>query len=182
MSEQPDFQPDANAGDSEWGGQDSSDGQPSGGSESPWENAVGGPNGDADGGPDDGTDSGTSGDDADQSDGAAEVPAGTPTTARHPRAKSHISYDKLTRFEGRATQRELRQVNALRIDLMAKRTRRGGPRITNNTLIRVALDGLLASRRDLTGNDEDELRDSFLQLLENGRNGAGRAAQPPASE
>lgn len=182
MSEQPDFRPDGTVDDSDWSAQDSSDDHPSGESESPWETAIGGPNGDADDGADDSTDSGTSDDDHDQSDGAAAAPAGAPTTARHPRTKTHITYDKLPRFEGRATPRQLRQVNALRIDLMAKRTRRGGPRITNNTLIRVALDGLLASRRDLTGNDEDELRDSFLQLLENGRNGAGRAAQPPASE
>jgi hypothetical protein len=190
MSEQLDSQPAETAGSSDWGAQNASAAEPSNAPESSWENSIAEPDGDdsdddsthrsdiADDEPDDGPDAATSDGSSDASDRPA--PASSRGSARRPRAK--ISYKDMTRIEGRATQRELRQLNALRIDLMAKRTQRGGSRITNNTLIRVALDGLLAARRDLTGNDEHELRESFLQLLENGRNAADRASRPTASE
>jgi len=185
MSEQLDSQPAEAAGSSDWGAQNASAAEPSNAPESAWENSIAEPDGDdsahrsdiADDEPDDGPDAATS----DGSSGASDRSSSrAPGSARRPRAK--ISYKDMTRIEGRATQRELRQLNALRIDLMAKRTQRGGSRITNNTLIRVALDGLLAARRDLTGNDEHELRESFLQLLENGRNAADQASRPTASE
>jgi len=192
MSEQPDFQPDETAGSSDWSVQNTSDSEASGALESSWENSIGEPDGDvgadsahrsgtADEKPDNGPNSAASDGSPDASDRPTQPPSDSPRPARRPRAKPQISYKDMTRIEGRATQRELRQLNALRIDLMAKRTQKGA-RITNNTLIRVAIDGLLAARRDLAGNDEYELRDSFLQLLENGRAAAGQASRPTPSE
>ncbi|MGW2255116.1 hypothetical protein ACWCXH_33765 [Kitasatospora sp. NPDC001660] len=49
--------------------------------------------------------------------------------------------------------------------LMDARTRIGGPRITANTLIRVAIDALLATRGSLVGNEEDELRRRYFETL-----------------
>ncbi|MFF2751086.1 hypothetical protein ACFVVA_36820 [Kitasatospora sp. NPDC058048] len=49
--------------------------------------------------------------------------------------------------------------------LMDARTVIGGPRITANTLIRVAIDALLATRGSLVGNEEEELRRRYFQTL-----------------
>lgn len=47
--------------------------------------------------------------------------------------------------------------------LARRRTDRSGPRLTENTLIRVAIDLLLARANRLIGNTEGELRASVLE-------------------
>lgn len=77
-------------------------------------------------------------------------------------------YDKMARIEGRVTDAQLRRLDQLRADLMKRRTRTGD-RITNNTLLRVAVEGLLSCRRELHGDDEDELQAAFLEFLDRAR-------------
>lgn len=45
---------------------------------------------------------------------------------------------------------------------MDARTRTGGQRITANTLIRIAVDALLAQRSALVGDDEAALREAYF--------------------
>jgi hypothetical protein len=47
--------------------------------------------------------------------------------------------------------------------LARRRTDRSGPRLTENTLIRIAIDLLLSRANRLVGNDEDEIRASVLR-------------------
>lgn len=90
------------------------------------------------------------------------------TASRGVRVKPAKRYDQMQRVEGRLTTRQLRNLNNLRITLMSKRNR-SGQRITTNSLIRVAIEGFLACQREVSGNDEDELRTSYLQFLEQAR-------------
>jgi hypothetical protein len=46
--------------------------------------------------------------------------------------------------------------------LARRRTDRSGPRLTENTLIRIAIDLLLSRADRLVGNTEDEIRASVL--------------------
>lgn len=55
-------------------------------------------------------------------------------------------------------------LDALARDLMDSRTDKGR-RITANTLIRIAIDALLAQESLLVGNDEDELRANLFKSL-----------------
>ncbi|WP_018255993.1 hypothetical protein [Salinispora mooreana] len=50
-------------------------------------------------------------------------------------------------------------------ELMDARTRTGGQRITANTLIRIAVDALLAQRSALVGDDEAALREAYFRAL-----------------
>ncbi|WP_198359199.1 hypothetical protein, partial [Streptomyces fildesensis] len=50
-------------------------------------------------------------------------------------------------------------------ELMDARTRIGGPRITSNTLIRIAIDALVATEGSLTGNHETEVRARYFKEL-----------------
>lgn len=54
-------------------------------------------------------------------------------------------------------------------ELQDARTTTGPPRITANTIIRVAIDGLLAYRSRLSGDTEEELRRTWLKFLARGR-------------
>jgi len=66
---------------------------------------------------------------------------------------------KLTRKETRVREDQYTELTALTRSLMRERISRR-ERITENTLIRVAIDLLLAHRDQLRGSDEDELRRS----------------------
>ena len=55
-----------------------------------------------------------------------------------------------------------------------------GERITANTLIRVAIDGIVPHGDQLQGDNEDQLRTSWLEFLEQAT--ALRALQPQADE
>ncbi|KQY61455.1 hypothetical protein ASD30_25680 [Nocardioides sp. Root140] len=68
-------------------------------------------------------------------------------------------YLELTRKEARLTDSQLDDLAALTRRL--NKTRRGrGERLTDNTLIRVAVDMLLAKESSLSGTTEEELRKS----------------------
>jgi hypothetical protein len=88
-----------------------------------------------------------SGDAPEKPDAAAVVPASEPLYLRYQRKETRLRDD---------------QQNGL--TLLARRLTRakgsGGERITDNTLIRVAVDLLLARSTDLAGADEDALRAS----------------------
>jgi len=56
------------------------------------------------------------------------------------------------------------ELDVLARELMDARTS-GGRRITANTLIRVAIDTLLAQRHLLVGNDEEELARNYFKSL-----------------
>ncbi|GGD86803.1 hypothetical protein GCM10007269_32110 [Microbacterium murale] len=66
---------------------------------------------------------------------------------------------KLTRKETRVRDDQYTELTTLTRSLMRERTSRRD-RITENTLIRVTIDLLLAHRDQLRGSDEDELRRS----------------------
>ena len=65
----------------------------------------------------------------------------------------------------RITKGQWTELDALARELHYARTARGS-RITSNTLIRVAISGLLAHEPRLHGNDESELLTSWLTFLE----------------
>lgn len=67
---------------------------------------------------------------------------------------------RLTRKETRVREDQYTELTALTRSLMRERISRR-ERITENTLIRVAIDLLLAHRDQLRGSDEDELRRSM---------------------
>ncbi len=67
-------------------------------------------------------------------------------------------YLRLTRKEARL--REDQVYDAIRLARGLNRAKSGGERITENTLIRIGVDLLLARRADLSGATEDELRAS----------------------
>ncbi len=56
------------------------------------------------------------------------------------------------------------ELDSLSRELMDKRTGKGR-RITSNSLIRIAIDALLAQRAQMVGNDEDELRAHYFKTL-----------------
>ena len=74
----------------------------------------------------------------------------------------------------RITKGQWTELDALARELHYARTTRGN-RITSNTLIRVAITGLLAHESRLQGNDEDELLASWLEFLQEREAGQGGA-------
>lgn len=73
-------------------------------------------------------------------------------------------FAQLTRKETRVSEDQYAQLTGLARSLMRRRVSRR-ERITENTLIRVAIDLLLAHQGELRGSDEDELRRSVLTSL-----------------
>jgi hypothetical protein len=76
-------------------------------------------------------------------------------------ASTGPAYARLTRKETRIREDQDANLTALARRLMRRRTART-ERITENTLVRVALDLLLAHQGTLAGNTETELRHSVL--------------------
>lgn len=109
-------------------------------------------------------------DDQDDSDSPARSRAGSARRARGRRVKAADRFDSLQRIESRLRLSQVRGLSSLTLNLMARRSAKGGQRITNNTLIRVAVAGLLEVKGEIHGDNEEELRASFLQLLQS-RNG-----------
>ncbi len=70
-------------------------------------------------------------------------------------------YPRLLRFEVALRPEQRDQLAELARELQAARTSKE-ERITANTVVRVAVDYLLAHQEDLAGNTEDELRQSIL--------------------
>ncbi|ASL24339.1 hypothetical protein MYCOZU1_05979 (plasmid) [Mycobacterium intracellulare subsp. chimaera] len=100
---------------------------------------------------------------------ASETAASTPAhhTPRRPARRSPrkptpgqwVRYDELERKETRLRADQYGQLSDLSRSLNRLRAGRG-ERITENTLIRVAIDLLLSRESDLTGSTEIELRES----------------------
>lgn len=82
---------------------------------------------------------------------SGQAPTGTPTRR----------FDSLARLDVRITDDQLQQLTALEL-AMRSHKRKAGERITKNTLIRVAVAGLLAHADQIDGSTEDELRDAYL--------------------
>ena len=75
-------------------------------------------------------------------------------------------YRRLARKEARLREDQFVALSRLVRILARRRVSRGGPRLTENTLIRVAID-LLVSRADqLAGDTEAEIRASALASLQ----------------
>ncbi|WP_404974874.1 hypothetical protein [[Kitasatospora] papulosa] len=70
-------------------------------------------------------------------------------------------YLTLVRQEARLREDQVKHLGDLRRRVAANRTVKS-ERITDNTLIRLAVDYLLANAGQLRGNTEDELRASLL--------------------
>jgi len=71
-------------------------------------------------------------------------------------------YRRLARKEARLREDQYVALSRLVRVLARRRTDRSGARLTENTLIRVAIDLLLSRANRLTGNNERELRASVL--------------------
>lgn len=86
-------------------------------------------------------------------------------------------YRRLARKEARVREDQYVALSRLVRVLARRRTNRSGPRLTENTLIRVAIDLLLTHANRLTGNTERELRASVL-----GSPRSTAADQPPEDQ
>lgn len=91
----------------------------------------------------------------------------SPEPKARARRKQTRRYDQMARIEGRLHLKQLRELTALTLKL---RDQRGTPagereRITNNTLLRVAVAVLLKHQHALVGTTEAELTDSLLTHL-----------------
>ena len=97
----------------------------------------------------------------------------TKPRATHPprSASSHILttaarpplYRRLARKEARLREDQFLALSRLVRILARRRTSRSGPRLTENTLIRVAIDLLLTRADQLAGDTEDEIRASAIR-------------------
>lgn len=97
-------------------------------------------------------------------------------TSPHDRDALSTSGTDRSKIRTKAAQIRSDQQTALDIlarDLQDARTVRV-ERITANTLIRVAIDGLLAHAGRLHGDTETELRAAWLEFLDERKTGAGR--------
>lgn len=91
------------------------------------------------------------------------APTKTPPAAAETPATAQASRPRFAEFERKEARLRQDQLDAL--DALARKIKRArkpgaGERITDNTLIRVAVDLLLARQDELTGSTEDELRTS----------------------
>lgn len=98
-----------------------------------------------------------------------------PVFAHPPRAaSSHIIttttrpplYRRLARKEARLREDQFIALSRLVRILARRRTTRSGPRLTENTLIRIAIDLLLTQADQLAGDTEDEIRASALRTIQ----------------
>lgn len=103
------------------------------------------------------------GNDAEQS---PRPPAGTQSAElTESRATEVPKYRTLDRKELLARPDQIEELTTLRRRLNRKRAAHEGERITENTLIRVAIDLLLSRWDVLEGTNEDELRESVTRRL-----------------
>lgn len=96
-------------------------------------------------------------------DARARVEAETPAAER-----GLAKFARLTRKDARVRADQGAALSALAKTLMRRRPAKA-ERLTENTLIRVAIDLLLAHADDLRGSTEEELRNSVIPGLPNSR-------------
>lgn len=91
------------------------------------------------------------------------APAASPKrkAAQAARAATPERFDEFIRKESRLREDQVDELAVIAKRIMRNRTE-GGPRITDNTIIRVAVDLLLSRAGELRGNSEDELRASLM--------------------
>ena len=92
------------------------------------------------------------------------APAGksqTPAPRKSGSQDDRPRYQQMARMEARIRHDQVRDLADLRRAVAANRTDKT-ERITDNTLVRIAVDFLLAHRELLEGNTEDELRASVV--------------------
>jgi len=89
-------------------------------------------------------------------------------------------FQQLTRKEARVREDQYAALSALARKLMRSRAARA-ERITENTLIRIAIDLLLEHRDLLRGSDEDALRKSVTSALRNTRSPEGAEPLTPSA-
>lgn len=90
---------------------------------------------------------------------------GTPGTPEKTQSRAPATtplYRRLARKEARVREDQYVALSQLVRVLARRRTDRSGPRLTENTLIRVAIDLLLSRANRLSGDTEKELRTSVL--------------------
>ena len=97
-----------------------------------------------------------------------------PKASSKAKPKAAPTGPKWTTLERKDTllwQEQIEGLTDLRRDLQRRKREAGGggERITENTLIRVAVAALLEHRDALTGKDETELRESLSSVLRNSR-------------
>jgi hypothetical protein len=76
-----------------------------------------------------------------------------------------MSFEDYERKEARLRLDQISALDALERRLTRSNRGLGGPRVTANTLIRVAVDLLLEHERDLQGANERELLDRLRRLV-----------------
>ena len=72
-------------------------------------------------------------------------------------------YRRLARKEARLREDQYVALSRMVRVLARRRTDRSGPRLTENSLIRIAIDLLLTRANQLAGNTEEEIRASALR-------------------
>lgn len=99
----------------------------------------------------------------DQEEQQPAAAAAQPEPAKRPRAggEGKPKYETLIRSEARLWPEQVEALGRVRRRVAAERTEKL-ERISDNTLIRVAVDLLLAHADELSGNSEDELRNSVV--------------------
>lgn len=104
---------------------------------------------------------------------AGRRPTGAPEPSSHIIATTTRPplYRRLARKEARLREDQFIALARLVRVLARRRVRRNGPRLTENTLIRIAIDLLLTRANQLAGDTEDEIRASAL--------GSDRPPPPP---
>lgn len=92
-------------------------------------------------------------------------------TEPKPRRRRKRRFEDMRRIEGRLWPRQIRSLNSLRLDLQDQRTDEevdNRERLTNNTLLRIAVAVLLDHKDALKGNTEEELLESLRRHLRAG--------------
>ena len=94
----------------------------------------------------------------------------TPVAPREPVVTEYVTHEvpkylQLVRKEARLTEHQYAELTSLARRLNRQRGRRAGERITENTLIRAAIEVLLTQAGQLHGETEAELVDSLTAIL-----------------
>ena len=93
--------------------------------------------------------------------GGEEVPAGPARSGRvnaQPKPRALPKYLRLERKEARLREDQVDALASLARRVNRQKTSQGGERITENTLIRVAVDWLLSRDEFVGGSSEEEIR------------------------
>lgn len=96
------------------------------------------------------------------------------TSPAAPEDPEQPKYQQLDRVEARLREDQVAKLNELTKRVSKARTERS-ERITNNTLIRIAVDLLVKYEHGLVGNTEDDLRKAVLAAGDQAANAANKS-------